>query len=431
MSNAAANLKGSLGKKLVQVKSGSTCLSRTSHKKRNEFLKKFAELLLLHRDFIFKANKKDLMQLPTTASTSIRQRLRFDEAKLSTVVSGIHQVVGFADPVGRIEFDRSLKPGLRLQKVATPLGVVAVIFESRPDVIPQIAALMVKTGNGFILKGGREARHTNAALVSVLKKTSQAVPFDAVSGDSPKNLKRVPSFFLQLTERQEVQALLTQSNFVDLVVPRGSNAFVQEIMKKSLIPVLGHADGVCHIYLESPGDYLKALDVILNSKLQYPAACNAVETLLVNMKDAKAFLPLIYKAALINNMDLFGCPRTRKIIPKIRGVKNWHIEYGEPKLSIKIVDNISQAIVHIQKFGSKHTDCILTGRKDLADFFCSGVDSANVYWNASTRFADGYRYGFGAEIGISTSKLHARGPVGLEGLLSYKYILQGTNNLVT
>jgi glutamate-5-semialdehyde dehydrogenase len=326
------------------------------------------------------------------------------------------------DPSGRILERTLLADGLTLEKITVPLGVLAVIFEARPDAITQIGALAIKSGNAVILKGGHEVEHTMRAILGVIHAALQHrghVPADAVCG---------------VYGRESVQALLSMNQLIDLVIPRGSNALVQHIQRNTLIPVLGHADGVCHIFIDRTADPAIVNPIVVDSKTQYPAVCNAVETVLIHAAIAPALLPSLVRALEEKSVKIRGDARTRSLLPSsaIDPVSDseWHTEYSDLVLAIRIVDSLDDALDHIERYGSHHTDAILTQDAAAAARFLAEVDSANVLHNCSTRFSDGFRYGFGAEVGISTGKLHARGPVGLDGIVTYKYRLIGSGHIV-
>jgi len=335
----------------------------------------------------------------------------------------MREVSQLPDPINRMLAKTELDKGLRLEKVSCPLGVIGIVFESRPDVIPQVVSLTLRSGNAVLLKGGAEAVHTNETLVSILRRAFAAlpqIPYDAL------NL---------LHSREDVAEMLSLEKEIDLIVPRGSKEFVQYVASHSRVPVLGHGEGLCHVYVDAAAALKKALDIALDSKAQYPAACNAAETLLIHAEIAPLFLPEMLSAFADAGVSVYGCPNTIAVVPTA-GVlaaceEDWATEYSDLQISIKIVDSLEAAIAHINQYGSKHTESIVTEDEDAAKQFMSEVDAAGVYHNVSTRFADGYRYGLGAEIGISTSKLHARGPVGLEGLTTYKYRLFGEGHTVS
>ncbi|HEX3587953.1 MAG TPA: glutamate-5-semialdehyde dehydrogenase, partial [Candidatus Angelobacter sp.] len=303
------------------------------------------------------------------------------------------------------------------------LGVVAVIFESRPDVVPQVGSLAIKTGNGLVLKGGAEAQQTNRVLVSVWH--------EALASISPSLRHAICA----LADRADVARILEMDRDIDLVVPRGSTEFVNYVFRHSRIPVLGHGSGVCHIYVDSAADLSMAREVIVDAKTQYPAACNSVEKVLVHRDVAEEFVPELVSALQSAGVEVRGCPQTARLLPRSQIIpsteEDWHIEYGDLKITLKVVSGMDEAIEHINHYGSRHTESILTRDAHAAELFMDEVDAASVFHNTSTRFADGFRYGLGAELGISNSKLHARGPVGLEGLLTYKYKLHGSGQTVT
>jgi len=355
-------------------------------------------------------------------SSAMFARLRVTEHGVTQMAAQIREVARLADPLGRRLAATELDDGLVLYRESCPLGVIGVIFESRPDVVPQLASLALKSGNAAIMKGGSEAASTNETLVSIWHECLTkfpAVPLDSIS---------------LLQSRADVMELLAQDRDVDLIIPRGSYELVHFIMKHSRIPVLGHGEGICHVYVDRAADIQKAIDVTYDSKVQYPAVCNAAETLLVHEAIAPQFLPKIVAKLKQAGVEIRGDLKTRVLLPDESIVpateQDWATEYGDLILSIKVVADLDEAIDHINSWGSHHTDAIVTEDPDAARRFLNEVDSAGVFQNASTRFADGYRYGFGAEVGISTSKLHARGPMGLEGLTTYKYKLYGHGHTV-
>lgn len=368
---------------------------------------------------ILQANAADL-ELSERANLAppLLKRLKFDTAKIADVVAGINSLINLPDPVGVTLAATELDQGLELYRVSCAIGVIGVIFESRPDALVQISTLCLKSGNAVLLKGGSEALNTNRILAEIIREASERAG--------------LPAGWIQLLEtRDDVREMLKMDEYIDLIIPRGSNEFVRYIMDNSQIAVLGHADGICHCYVDAEADQKMAVDLAVDSKTQYVAVCNATETLLVHQAAAEEFLPLLKREMDKQNVELVGCPKTRKIIEVNAATEaDWKTEYLDYKLSIKIVDNIQEAIGHINQYGSGHTDAIITEDKQNAELFMNLVDSGNVFWNCSTRFSDGFRYGFGAEVGISTNKLHARGPVGLEGLLIYKYKLLGQGQVV-
>lgn len=404
----------------LKMKLASPLLSASSLETRNKALALIRESLNAHKEEIFEANRKDLaLAEETGVPAPVKKRLKFDEAKLSDVTEELTGLMALPDPLRNITLARELDQGLTLYRVTCPIGVIGVIFEARPDALVQISSLCLKSGNCAILKGGKETTWTNRVLFSLIHQA-------AIDAGLPENC------LLQAEQHNEIDELLECHDTVDLLIPRGSNAFVQYIMNHTNIPVLGHADGVCHIYVDKEYDKETAIPLIVDAKTQYPAACNAVETVLIHRDVAKDFFPGLAKALRDAGVKLRGTEEVNEITPVeiIPESESFHHEYVDLIIALKIVGGVDEAINHINTYGSHHTDCILTQNAETAEKFMTLVDSANVYQNASTRFADGFRYGFGAEVGISTSKIHARGPVGLEGLLSYKYKLFGRGDIV-
>ncbi|WP_302131923.1 glutamate-5-semialdehyde dehydrogenase [uncultured Dialister sp.] len=404
----------------LKMKLASPLLSASSLETRNKALALIRESLNAHKEEIFEANRKDLaLAEETGVPAPVKKRLKFDEAKLSDVTEELTGLMALPDPLRNITLARELDQGLTLYRVTCPIGVIGVIFEARPDALVQISSLCLKSGNCAILKGGKETTWTNRVLFSLIHQA-------AIDAGLPENC------LLQAEQHNEIDELLECHDTVDLLIPRGSNAFVQYIMNHTNIPVLGHADGVCHIYVDKEYNKETAIPLIVDAKTQYPAACNAVETVLIHRDVAKDFLPGLAKALRDAGVKLRGTEEVNEITPVeiIPESESFHHEYVDLIIALKIVGGVDEAINHINTYGSHHTDCILTQNAETAEKFMTLVDSANVYQNASTRFADGFRYGFGAEVGISTSKIHARGPVGLEGLLSYKYKLFGRGDIV-
>ncbi|MGQ9788288.1 MAG: glutamate-5-semialdehyde dehydrogenase [Candidatus Hadarchaeaceae archaeon] len=391
---------------------------------KNSALRKIASAILENKEAILEANAEDLKaaeQLSKKGSitSSLLQRLKLSEDKLKDVTKMVLSVAELDDPVGRTLYAVELDRGLELYKVTCPLGVIGAIFEARPDVLPQISALCLKSGNAVVLKGGSEARRSNEALFGVIREASEKAG--------------IPTGWIQLIEaREEVKELLKLDEFIDLLVPRGSKEFVRYIQENTRIPVLGHAEGLCHIYVDADADIEKALKICYDAKVQYPAACNAVETILVHSRIAEQFLRALDKLYTEAGVEIRGDERVRKILPAVKSAteNDWRTEYLDLIISIKVVNSIQEAIDHINTYGSKHTDAIITENGENARLFLTAVDSSSVMLNASTRFSDGYRYGFGAEVGISTGKIHARGPVGLEGLTTSKYYLLGDGHVV-
>jgi glutamate-5-semialdehyde dehydrogenase len=386
---------------------------------RNQALEKIAESLQAHTAEIFAANQEDLAAAEADhVAPAVKKRLKFDEGKLSDVLSGIRQLISLPDPLGKVQLHRALDDDLELYRVTCPIGVIGVIFEARPDALVQISTLCIKSGNCAILKGGKETARTNKMLFELIKEA-------VISAGMPAEC------LLQAEQHNEIDELLSCNKEVDLLIPRGSNAFVQYIMNNTKIPVMGHADGICHIYVDKDADQEKAIPILIDAKSQYTAACNAVETILIHREIAEEFLPKLKKAFAENGIKMRGSLEVANLTGcEAMSEEEFATEYLDLIASVKVVADVEEAIDHINRFGSHHTDAIVTENAKTAEYFMQMVDSAGVYQNCSTRFADGYRYGFGAEVGISTGKIHARGPVGLEGLITYKYKLYGHGNIV-
>lgn len=394
-------------------------LAAASLEARNAALLAMARRLTERQAEIFAANEADVAEATqANLAAPLLNRLKFREEKLAAVTDGLTALASLADPIGKTTYACELTEGLQLYRVACPIGVIGVIFESRPDALVQIASLALKSGNAVLLKGGREALRTNAVLCDCLREAAESAG--------------LPADFAQLlTTREDVAAMLKEDELIDLIIPRGSNEFVRYIMDNSRIPVLGHADGICHVYVDKAADIDMAVSIAVDSKAQNVAVCNACETLLVHRDIAADFLPALLPAMQAKNVRLLGDEAVRAII----GVEpaadaDWETEYLDYTLSIRVVDDLDAAIAHINRYGSGHTDCIVTADMAAAQTFMTRVDSAGVYHNVSTRFADGFVYGFGAEVGIATGKIHARGPMGLEGLTTYKYKLLGSGQLM-
>ena len=376
---------------------------------KNKALNAMADAIEANRDKIFEANKIDLALAEPLVSSgeiskSVYNRLKLDENKMRDMIAGVREIAKLADPVNKKLFVRELDEDLTLYKVSCPIGVLGIIFEARPDVISQISSLAIKSSNAVILKGGKETTNTNREILSVINSALAQVE------GFPKNVVQ------QVFSRDDVAEMLKCDGYINLIIPRGGNSLVKFIKENTKIPVLGHADGICHIFVDESADLAIAQKIIIDAKTQYPSACNSVETLLIHEKFAK-------KDELLASLQL-------EEIKLVSNPESWAFEYGDKVLSFKTVANLDEAVEHINKYGSGHTDCIVTKDVNNAEIFMNNVDSAGVYFNASTRFADGFRYGFGAEVGISTNKTHARGPVGLEGLTIYKYKLIGKGHIV-
>ena len=358
-----------------------------------------------NQDKIFEANKLDLNSAQGKIPQAVFNRLKLDENKMRDMIQGIKDVIALENPVNRILMKRELDNNLILEKISCPIGVLGIIFEARPDVMAQISSLAIKSSNAVILKGGKESINTNKAVFSVITEALQSVE------------KFPDNAIFQIFTHDEVAQMLKCEKYIDLIIPRGGNNLVKFIKENTKIPVLGHADGICHLYIDKSADLEKAQKIAVDAKCQYPSACNSIETLLIH-KDFN------FKDELITYIEKNG-------VKLIFNPEKWNIEHSDKILSVKTVESIEDAIFHINEYGSHHTDAIVTEDENCANLFLNNVDSSGVYKNASTRFADGFRYGFGAEVGISTNKTHARGPVGLEGLTIYKYTIKGDGNIVS
>lgn len=391
------------------AKDASLKIADISTELKNKALQQIADEIELYKDEIFSANKEDLQNAQSLVDAgeitkSAFNRLKLDENKMRDMVQGIRDIAKLEDPVNKKLLIRELDSDLTLYKVSCPIGVLGIIFEARPDVIAQISSLAIKSANAVILKGGKESINTNKKILSVINSA-----LDKIEG-FPKNVIQ------QVFTRDDVAEMLKCDKYINLIIPRGGNKLVKFIKENTKIPVLGHADGICHIFVDESADIDMAIRVVTDAKTQYPSACNAVETLLIHEKFPK--IDNLLAALQLSEIQLIDTP------------ESWSHEYGDKILSFKTVKNVDEAIEHINTYGSGHTDSIITKNIENAEKFMNKVDSAGVYFNASTRFADGFRYGFGAEVGISTNKTHARGPVGLEGLTIYKYKLIGNGNIV-
>ena len=405
--------------KLRKLKEAAPMLADTSGDERNRALMAIAEAIYKNRERIFAANRADLENAEIDGvSAPVKGRLKFDDHKLEDVINGIKDLTGLPDPLFKVEMRRELDEDLVLVKETCPIGVIGVIFEARPDALVQISALCIKSGNCAVLKGGSEAALTNRTLFEVIEGA-------VLESGLPENI------LLQMEAREEISELLKYDEYVDLLIPRGSNAFVRYIMENSRIPVMGHSSGICHIYVDKDADVEKAIPIIVDAKTQYVSACNAAETVLIHRDILEKIVPPLGKALKEAGVELRASEMIRKLGEgEVMTEKDDSTEYLDYIISAREVEDIDEAIRHINHFGSHHTDAIITENSEAAARFMRLVDSAGVYQNCSTRFADGYRYGFGAEVGISTGKLHARGPVGLEGLISYKYKLFGAGQIV-
>lgn len=387
---------------------------------KNQAIEAIALALESAREEILAANVADCQAAAAAGiAKPLYKRLQLDEHKLRDAIAGVRDVGKLDDPVGKVQIHREIDTGLILKRITCPLGVLGIIFEARPEAAIQIVSLAIKSGNGVILKGGKEALRSCEAIVKAIK---QGLSHTAVNPDAVQ----------LLTTREEILELLHLDKYVDLIIPRGSNSFVRFVQENTRIPVLGHADGICHLYVDKMVDIAKAINITVDAKTQYPSGCNAIETLLVHSSIASEFLPKVAAALQAENVELRGDERTLEILKNI-GVAtetDWKTEYSDLILSIKIVDSLEAAITHISEYGSRHTEAIITEDLKAAETFQALVNAAGVYHNCSTRFADGFRYGFGAEVGISTQQMPPRGPVGLEGLVTYKYQMSGDGHIV-
>jgi len=405
--------------KADKVRLASIKISQTGNKNRIKALNFMADYLEKNSKEILEANNEDYSSAEKKGiSKALLSRLKLSKAKLNSGIEGVRKVGDLADPVNQVQIKRELSKGLILERKTVPIGVLGVIFESRPDAVMQISSLAIRSGNGVMLKGGSEANLTNTAIVKALQEGLNESGLD-------KNA------ICLLTSRKDSMAMLNLEKYINLIIPRGSNELVKFIQENTKIPVLGHADGICHLFIDIEANIEMALSVALDSKIQYPAACNAIETLLIHKNIAPAFLEKAIPLFNSNDVKLIGDKRSVELGLKYEAsLEDWGTEYLDLILSIKIVDDLEEAITHIQKYSSKHTDGIITENSNTANKFMNVVDSSGVFHNCSTRFADGFRYGFGAEVGISTQTLPPRGPVGLEGLVTYKYFLKGDGNIV-
>ena len=405
--------------KAEKVRLASIKISQTENQNRIKALNFMADYLEKNSKEILEANNADYLNAEKKGiSRALLSRLKLSKSKLNSGIEGVRKVGDLADPVNQVQIKRELSKGLILERKTVPIGVLGVIFESRPDAVMQISSLAIRSGNGVMLKGGSEANLTNTAIVKALQEGLNESGLD-------KNA------ICLLTSRKDSMAMLNLEKYINLIIPRGSNELVKFIQENTRIPVLGHADGICHLFIDIEANLEMALSVALDSKIQYPAACNAIETLLVHKDIAPAFLEKAIPLFNSNDVKLIGDKRSVELGLKYEAsLEDWKTEYLDLILSIKIVDDLEEAITHIQKYSSKHTDGIITENSNTANKFMNVVDSAGVFHNCSTRFADGFRYGFGAEVGISTQTLPPRGPVGLEGLVTYKYFLKGDGNIV-
>jgi len=401
----------------AKAKKAAIQLAAVSTEVKNKALDRIARALEAAAADIVAANQADIKEAETQQlAAPLLKRLRFDRAKIQEACAGIRSLMGLSDPVGVTLSATELDQGLELYKVSCPIGVIGVIFESRPDALVQISSLCLKSGNSVLLKGGSEAARTNRILADIITRAGAGMP-DGWLG--------------LLETRPDVADMLGLDESIDLIIPRGSNAFVKHIMDNTHIPVLGHADGICHVYVDKAADANMAVNIAVDSKTQYVAVCNAAETILVHQAAARTVLPMLKEALEAKGVEIRGCQETGRIV-SVRPAEeeDWRTEYLDLIVSVKVVPHMAAALDHINTYGSGHTDVIVTADKSRALRFMNLVDTADVFWNCSSRFADGFRYGLGAEVGISTNKIHARGPVGLEGLVIYQWRLLGSGHIV-
>lgn len=404
-----------------KTKESSFLLAKIPTEKKNLFLEILSEKINIFKERIIKENEKDVKKcIEKNYSSAFIDRLKIDEKRIDKMVKSIKDVILLSDPVGEKIWETTRPNGLKIEKIRVPIGVIGIIYESRPDVTIEASILCIKSGNSVILRGGKEAKRTNLKLVEVMKLALEesSLPKDSVN-------------LITVGGRMAVKYILKLYQYIDLIIPRGGESLIKTVVENSYIPVIKHYAGVCHTYVDKDADLEKAWKVVLNAKVQRPATCNATETLLVHKDIAEKFLPNMAELFRKYNVEMRGCEKTRKILPDIKEATetDWYTEYLDLIISIKIVDNLEEAISHINKYGTHHSDAIITENKGSAEKFLREVDSAAVYHNASTRFTDGGEFGLGAEIGISTDKIHARGPMSLEELTSYKYVVYGNGHI--
>ncbi|WP_227378179.1 glutamate-5-semialdehyde dehydrogenase [Haladaptatus halobius] len=414
-------IEKSTGTKVEEAQTAALQLAKISDEDRSNALHAIADSIAARQDEILEANEMDVREAKDLLaageySQALVDRLKLSPSKLENITEMVRSVASQDDPLGKTQTARELDENLELYKCTVPIGVIGTIFESRPDALVQIAALGLKSGNAVILKGGSEASHSNRILFEVIQEATA----------------EMPTGWSQLIEaRADVDTLLEMDDSIDLLMPRGSSEFVRYIQDNTSIAVLGHTEGICHVYVDDKADLSMATEIAYDAKVQYPAVCNAVETLLVHENVAADFLPKIAERYIEADIEMRGDEASRAIVEMEQASRDdWTTEYGDLVISVKIVSSLEEAIDHITTYGSKHTESIVTEDSDRASFFMRSLDSASVFHNASTRFSDGYRYGLGAEVGISTGKIHARGPVGLEGLTTYQYYLEGDGQVV-
>lgn len=405
---------------LTKIELAKQILSQLTSKAKSIILLDMAKTLETNRDNIIKENQKDLINAKTSyLKKSLIDRLIINDNILDNMISSLRTISDLEDPIGRILNGWITKDNLKIEKVSVPIGVIFVIYESRPNVTSDVVGLCFKSGNTIILKGGKEANFSNQIISKLLQDV-------LVKHNLPKEI----IYILEDSSREQVNKLLKENKYIDLIIPRGGSKLIDYISKNTTIPIIKHDKGLCHTYIHQDADLLKASSIVVNAKCQRPSVCNAMETLLVDKNIAKNLLPKLYKLFIQNKTELLGCSKTREFLFIKEATENdFYTEYLENKLSIKIVDNYQEAIKHIQKYGSQHSDAIITENYSIGEIFLNQIDSSSVYINASTRFSDGEAFGFGAEVGISTNRLHARGPMGLKELTTYKFKIYGNGQI--
>ncbi|MCM8818967.1 MAG: glutamate-5-semialdehyde dehydrogenase [Candidatus Omnitrophica bacterium] len=413
--------KEKIFKDVEKTKKASFIISKTSTEEKNLFLEKLSQKILLYQDEIIEANKKDVNScIKKGYSSAFIDRLKIDKKRIDKMIKAIEDVISLPDPVGKKIWEIVRPNGLKIEKIRVPIGVIGIIYESRPDVTIEASILCIKSGNSVILRGGKEAKRTNKKLIEIMKVAlgESLLPEDTVN-------------LITSGGRASVKYILKLYQYIDLIIPRGGQSLIKTVVENSYIPVIKHYAGVCHTYVDKDADLDMAWKVVLNAKVQRPATCNATETLLIHKDIAEKFLPKMAELFRNYNVEMRGCSETKKILPDIKEATeiDWYTEYLDLIISIKIVNSLEEAIEHINKYGTHHSDSIITENKKSAEKFLKEVDSAAVYHNASTRFTDGGEFGLGAEIGISTDKIHARGPMGLEELTTYKYVIYGNGQI--
>ncbi|KAL6777423.1 GSD1 [Auxenochlorella protothecoides x Auxenochlorella symbiontica] len=413
-SNGAANAREAA----IKARSASRQLQALKSEDRVALLDAIADTLVAHTDDILAANAQDVESATGKITDSLLQRLILKPAKISQLADGIRSIGRQDEPLGRVISATQIAEDLELRKISVPIGVLLIIFEARPDALPQIVSLAIRSGNGLLLKGGKEAAHSNAILHRLISEVLDARAPSVGSG-----------LVSLVTSRDDIDALLKLDDVIDLVIPRGGNALVSHIQRSTRIPVLGHADGICHVYVDAEADPAKALAIAVDSKADYPAACNAAETILVHASLADGLARELLEALKGAGVAVHAGPRAAERYGLERAASLRH-EYSSLDVGFELVDDLAAAIDHIHAHGSSHTEVVVTENQATADTFLQLVDAACVHHNASSRFSDGFRYGLGAEVGISTGRIHARGPVGVEGLLTTKFVLRGTGQVV-